>query len=76
MSKALRIAIDEAPREMFHDIARVSNWHPFYATMCGDTPPCYKEFMKAMECRSSSSSLNCHKEYLMLMQCLKGCGFD
>ena len=31
---------------------RVSNWHPFYAVISGETSPCLKESMKMMECNA------------------------
>lgn len=71
MSQGLRIALEKCPWD-----AMKYNWQPFYLVSSGESPPCYAEFMKAMECLQTSNSAACAFEIANLKVCLIKHGHD
>lgn len=74
MSKALRIVTEEI--QQAYPSNTFSNWHPFYADMNGNNPPCFVEFMKLMDCMNNKKVSECNSHYLKLLKCLHKQGFD
>ena len=72
MSKALRIATEE----MQNNIPLLSAWHPFHMDSSGNSPPCFLEFMKLMDCVRESKAQSCYSDYSKLLSCLSKHGFD
>ncbi len=73
MSKALRTVTDLQLPSVWN---LSSNWHPFYADMSGNNPPCLPEFMKLMNCVNDKKTTECNSYYLDLLHCLHKQGFD
>lgn len=77
MSKALRTAMEIPPdvlRDVLGDVRHLAGWSPSRVVLSGQEPPCFREFMSLMECRTSSDGKDCAPKYAKLMKCMRECG--